>query len=150
MSAAISVPPLPLGSGSGTSWRATDLLCCPFTSADGSQRCMCSIAHVHRFVWGWMLWLPLLSTRVGNLAWGSPVLRCISRLTWRKADYKGDFKRRVVIERPAPFPLTLFSRSQPMPAQRKVSLRLWVPGVQRPVYPSVFVKGASPCRDLNL
>lgn len=94
---------------------------------------------------------PFCPQRVGNIAQRSRVLRHISRLTSRKADYKGSFKSCVVSERLGPFPLTLLWCSQLMPAKKKknVLLRAWVPDVQRPVYPSHFVEDASPSYDRN-
>lgn len=38
---------------------------------------------------------------------------------------------------------------RPRQQKTKVSLRLPVPGVQRPVYPNRLVEGASPCYELN-
>lgn len=73
------------------------------------------------------------------------MLRCILRLTWRKADYKGCLKSGVVSKRPGPFPPTLLWCSQPMPAKKqRVLLRIWVQDIQRPVYPSQFIEYTLP------
>lgn len=105
-----------------------------FTDLSGDECCRC----------------PFRPRHVANIAQRSWVLRCILRLTWRKADCKGSFKNCVVSERPGPFPLSLLWCSLPILAKnQKTLLRIWVQDIQRPVYPSQFIEDALPSYGWN-